>query len=260
MTILIIQIKKRAFVGPEKKPVDWVSKTEDQVNEETDNVPDQNNEQSDMDVSDNNDMEIEKGDIEEVPKEDFNVDDYDSDEMAELLAMGEVGLTKSGKNFLQEKGINKYAFDDGVDELPRWFTDDENNHNKPQTPVTKDMVREYKEQLKSIDARNTKRVVEAKARKKKQLLTKMQKAKEKAKQIASNADMSDREKVKQIQKLYKGSLSNVKPNKVYVVGRKFTGTSFPRGNVRIKLVDPRLKKDKRGLGAAERRNKKKKKK
>jgi len=255
----ITQIKKEHLLALKKKPLDWISKL-DEVNKEviSDQVnEDKNDEESDMDVSENNDMDIDKGDIDEVPKDEF---DYDSEEMAEILAMGEMSLTQSGKNYLQEKGINKFAFDDGDAELPRWFTDDENNHNKPQTPITKDMVLEYKEQLKAINSRSTKRVVEAKARKKKQLLTKMQKAKEKAKQIASNTDMSDREKIKNIQKLYKGQLSNVKPNKVYVVGRKFTGSTLPRGNVRIKLVDPRMKKDKRGLAAAEKRNKKKKRK
>jgi len=85
-------------------------------------------------------------------------------------------------------------------------------------------------------------------------LSKLEKARAKAKIIAAS-ESSEREKIRQIQKLYKGQLKRAKTNKVYVVGRKFTSKSIPTGkNVRIKLVDPRLKKDKRGKDTRERKN------
>ncbi len=54
-------------------------------------------------------------------------------------------------------------------ELPSWFVDDEERHSQPQKPVTKEEVAEYKMMLKGIDARNTKKVAEAAARKKKKV-------------------------------------------------------------------------------------------
>jgi len=239
-------IKKRKLVGPQPKPTADVKSSDNS----DDNTSDDINERDSMD-----ELTDPKIDDENMKDED-PIEDYDNEDLAELLAMGEISLKPAGMNFLQEKGINKLAFDDEGLDLPRWFTDEENNHNKPQVPVTKDQVREWKEQLKAINSRSTKKVVEAKARKKRQLLAKKQKANAKAKAIAANNDIGEREKIKQIQKLYKGQLSNVKPNKVYVVGRKFTGSTIPKGNVRIKLVDPRMKKDKRGLKAADNRKRK----
>jgi len=91
-------------------------------------------------------------------------------------------------------------------------------------------------------------------------MDRLKKAREKAKSIATNSELGERDKIKQIQKLFKGNLtSKSKPNKVYVVSRNFTGNALPRGNLRIRLVDPRLKKDKRGKEASAKRQKKKKK-
>jgi len=188
------------------------------------------------------------------------MEDIDSEEQAELLAMGELLLKPNGKQYLIDKSINKRSYDDNGLVVPRWFKEDEDKNNKPLIPVTKDMVMEYKRQLKSINSRSSKKVIEAKARKKKHLMDRLKKAREKAKSIATNSELGERDKIKQIQKLFKGNLtSKSKPNKVYVVSRNFTGNALPRGNLRIRLVDPRLKKDKRGKEASAKRQKKKKK-
>lgn len=69
--------------------------------------------------------------------------------------------------------------------------------------------------------------------------------------------MSEREKLRAIQKLYKGSLAGkVKPNKVYVVARKFQAGKVTGSNAKIKLVDPRMKKEKRAQKARDARKKK----
>jgi len=248
-----VEKKQRTFVGPEPRPKNWIEPSD----EIDDNNSENDEEQSDEidKYLDEEENDIQNGEVEEVPMEDI-----DSEEQAELLAMGELLLKPNGKQYLIDKSINKRSYDDNGLVVPRWFKEDEDKNNKPLIPVTKDMVMEYKRQLKSINSRSSKKVIEAKARKKKHLMDRLKKAREKAKSIATNSELGERDKIKQIQKLFKGNLtSKSKPNKVYVVSRNFTGNALPRGNLRIRLVDPRLKKDKRGKEASAKRQKKKKK-
>jgi len=196
----------------------------------------------------------------EVPREPVNpeelsIDDYDINDKAEILALGKLMLDNPvSRNEVMESTTNRYMFPDDGRLLPEWFKDDEDKHNKPQLPVTKEMVAKYREELKAIDSKSTKKVTEAKARKRKRYLLKLQQARSKAKAIVDSGDLTERDKVKQIQKLYKGQLSKVKPHKVYVIGRRVVSSNIPKGkNVRMKLVDPRLKKDKRGKKASENR-------
>jgi len=195
--------------------------------------------------------------FEEVPREpdeELSIDDYDIDDKAEILALGKIVHDPIGRNEFIDSTSNRYMFPDDGSLIPEWFKDDEDKHNKPQLPITKEMVAQYKEELKAIDSRSTKKVAEAKARKRKRYLEKLQKARSKAKSIVASADLTERDKIKQIQKLYKGQLSKVKPQKVYVVGRKVVSSNIPKGrNVRMKLVDPRLKKDKRGKKSSDNR-------
>eukprot|EP01125_Pyxidicula_operculata_P010101 TRINITY_DN3326_c0_g1_i1.p1 TRINITY_DN3326_c0_g1~~TRINITY_DN3326_c0_g1_i1.p1 ORF type:complete len:917 (+),score=373.04 TRINITY_DN3326_c0_g1_i1:849-3599(+) len=211
---------------------------------------------NDDDDDDMNDVGIDDSDDE---RDDLGLDpdEMDLDEKAEILALGKKLQDPKQRSQVIDSTISKYMFDD-KDMLPQWFADDESKHNKPNLPVTKEQVQEYKQMLKDIDARSTKKVVEAKARKKAQFMKKLQKARQKAKSISESSDISEREKVKQIQKLYKGQLDKVKPNKVYVVAKKGVAKSDDKkkgGNVRVKLVDPRMKKEKRARRARERRKK-----
>jgi len=86
--------------------------------------------------------------------------------------------------------------------------DDENKHNKPTLPVTKEIMRELKEQFKAVNARPIKKVVEAKARKKYKAMKKMEKAKAQATAVAANSELSAREKMRQIEKLFKGQVQH----------------------------------------------------
>lgn len=63
----------------------------------------------------------------------------------------------------------RFACSDEQWEVPEWFLDDERKHRKKPVPVTKEMVEEYKQKWKEIDARPIKRVAEAKARKKRRV-------------------------------------------------------------------------------------------
>jgi len=121
-----------------------------------------------------------------------------------------------------------------------------------------------KKNLKEIDSASTKKVAEASARKKRRIEAKVLKAKEKAARISSS-DIPDRQKVKEIQKLYKGALKKKVPtNKVYIIKGKAVQPKKDKNkkggaNLRNKIVDPRMKKDKRGLKATELRRTKKRK-
>ena len=105
---------------------------------------------------------------------------------------------------------------------------------------------QMKAQLKEINARPAKKVAEAKARKKRVAMKKLEKVRKKANAISEQADISDRSKSKQIERLYKKAAPK-KPQKEYVVAKKGVQVKTGKGKV---LVDRRMKKDlrKRGTG------------
>ncbi|XP_078600419.1 pre-rRNA 2'-O-ribose RNA methyltransferase FTSJ3-like [Branchiostoma floridae x Branchiostoma japonicum] len=168
----------------------------------------------------------------------------------EGLALGAlISTSKKRKRDIVDWAFNRYTFDD--EGLPDWFVKEEVKHSKKQVPVTKDMVAEYREKLKAINARPVKKVAEAKARKKRKTLKRLEKAKKRAEAITESGDMSDKEKVQQIKQLYKkaGALGKKKPEKTYVVARKFNAAKRPKRPAGLKgpyrVVDPRMKKDAR---------------
>ena len=121
---------------------------------------------------------------------------------------------------------------------------------------TKEMIAEEKRFLKAYNERPSKKVQEAKARKKKRLAKAMNKIKNKATVIAEQQEMSEGSKMKQIQRLYKKEKSRHKEEKRYVVSRNFNnvgGKGTPRN---VKAVDARMKKDKRIAKARAKKNKK----
>lgn len=77
--------------------------------------------------------------------------------------------TKAHRGKLEDRAYNRYAHND--EDLPAWFADDENKYNKPQMPVTKEDVQQWRDMVKEIDARPIKKVAEAKARKKRKVRT-----------------------------------------------------------------------------------------
>ncbi|OIW08719.1 hypothetical protein TanjilG_03395 [Lupinus angustifolius] len=109
---------------------------------------------------------------------------------------------------------NKYMFDD--EGLPKWFLDEEKRHRIPVKPVTKEEIAAMRAQFKEIDARPAKKVAEAKARKKRVAMRKLEKA-----------------------------TTPQRPKKEFVVGKK--GVQVKTGKEKV-LVDRRMKKDARTKG------------
>ncbi|XP_015258201.1 PREDICTED: pre-rRNA processing protein FTSJ3 [Cyprinodon variegatus] len=179
---------------------------------------------------------------------------------AEGLAIGcEIATSKKRARDLVDNSFHRFACSDEPWEVPEWFLDDERKHRKKPVPVTKEMLEEYKQKWKEINARPIKRVAEAKARKKRRILKKMEQAKKKAEAVVNTADISEREKVAQLKSIYKkAGLKKEKREVTYVVAKKGVGKKVrrPRGVKGLfKVVDGRMKKDMRGVQRKEQRTK-----
>ncbi|KAK8529927.1 hypothetical protein V6N13_102816 [Hibiscus sabdariffa] len=177
--------------------------------------------------------------------DDSSSDDSEDDDVetkAEILACAKKMLRKKQRDQILDDAYNKYMFDDNG--LPKWFLDEEKRHRQPIKPVTKEEIAAMRAQFKEINARPAKKVAEAKARKKRIAMKKLEKVRQKANNISDQADISERSKRKQIEQLYKKATPK-KPQKEYVVAKKGVQVRAGKGKV---LVDRRMKKDARARG------------
>jgi AdoMet-dependent rRNA methyltransferase SPB1 len=200
---------------------------------------------------------LQRDDIEIVPAEpvrdeedtssssgesDVSEDELDDYRKAEVLAYAKKMLRKKQREQILDDAYNKYMFDD--EGLPNWFVEDEKRHRQPMKPVTREEVAAMRAQFKEIDARPSKKVAEAKARKKRVAMKKLDKARQKADAIADQNDINELSKRKMIDRIYRKAMPT-KPQKEYVVAKKGVQVRTGKGKV---LVDPRMKKDKRASG------------
>lgn len=167
----------------------------------------------------------------------------------EELALGQMMITsRKTKRDLIDGAWNRFMFND--DNLPDWFVEDEKKSMQRVLPVSEELVDNYRKNLTEFNTRSIKKVMEAKARKKRQNKKKMEKITKKAANIMENADHTSQEKARMLKKLYKKA-EKKKQEVTYVVAKK-TGISGKRVRRpagvqgRFKVVDPRLKKDMRG--------------
>lgn len=175
--------------------------------------------------------------------DDSSSDDDDVETKAEILACAKKMLRKKQREQMLDDAYNKYMFHDD-EGLPKWFIDEEKKHMQPMKPVTKEEINAMKAQFKEINARPAKKVAQAKARKKRVAMRKMEKVRKKANSISDQADISDRSKMKMIDTLYKKAVPQ-RPKKELVVAKKGVQVRAGKGQV---LVDRRMKKDARKHG------------
>ncbi|XP_074892329.1 pre-rRNA 2'-O-ribose RNA methyltransferase FTSJ3 [Buteo buteo] len=179
---------------------------------------------------------------------------------AEGLALGSVIATsKKAKRDLIDDSFNRYSFNEDEGELPEWFTEEEKQHRRKQIPVDRQTVEAYRQRWREINARPIKKVAEAKARKKRRMLKKMEQMKKKAEAVVSTVDISEREKVAQLRRIYKkAGLAKEKRQVTYLVAKKGVGPRVrrpPGVKGQFKVVDSRLKKDVRAQKRKEQKKK-----
>lgn len=94
----------------------------------------------------------------------------DSDDIAETRALAKKMLRKKFREeAITASFTNSWANGDNEKDLPDWFVEDEAKHNIPNYNLTKDEVDEEKRLLREWNARPSKKVMEAKNRKKRKL-------------------------------------------------------------------------------------------
>mmetsp|Transcript_60321 Transcript_60321/g.155411 ORF Transcript_60321/g.155411 Transcript_60321/m.155411 type:complete len:1020 (-) Transcript_60321:45-3104(-) len=185
----------------------------------------------------------------------------DPHELAETMALGSLMVeSKKSRMELIDAAYNRWTFE-GDDGLPDWFTEEEDKFSKPELPITKELMEQFRQKLREINARPIRKVVEAKARKQKRLKKRLEKLRSTAMTLMDTPDMSQGAKARQMRKAM-AKAAKADERKVSVVsikkggGGKTDKGKVPRG-AKVKVVDKRLKSDKRGLKLAAKRNKKK---
>lgn len=121
----------------------------------------------------------------------------DSDDIAEIRALAKKMLRKKFRTETIDASYSKYAYEDDDKIMPNWFVEDEAKHHVPNINLTQEEIDEEKRILREWNARPSKKVTEAKNRKKMKLARAMSKVKSKALVIASQ-DIKEGSKMRQI--------------------------------------------------------------
>ena len=175
----------------------------------------------------------------------------------ESLALAEemIGSSKRKRDIMDE-AWNRYTR--GDEDAPSWFRKDEEKYWRKAIQVNPEALKRYREQQKELNVRPIKKVAEAKARKKKRVLQRMEKERKRAEAITDTPDMTDKEKAAQLKNLYKKSMQKQKKKEVtYVVAKKGASSQRPQGlKGKYKVVDRRMKKDNRKTKMTEKKGKK----
>ncbi|KAJ3269030.1 AdoMet-dependent rRNA methyltransferase spb1 [Terramyces sp. JEL0728] len=194
----------------------------------------------------------------ERPESDEESDDGNIIDSAAAYTLAQKMVTKSGKRDLIDDSFNRYAFNDS-EGLPAWFSQDENRHNKPTMPVTKEAVDIMRQQMRALDARPIKKIAEAKWRKQLRTQRRLEKAAKKSEGLANQEDLSEKTKLEQASKVMSRARSKGKSEKpqlkVVVAKGAYRGVQGrPKG-----MVDGTMKKEKRAMKRKEQQKNKRRK-
>ncbi|XP_043857060.1 pre-rRNA 2'-O-ribose RNA methyltransferase FTSJ3 [Dromiciops gliroides] len=178
----------------------------------------------------------------------------------EGLALGAmIATSRKARRDLVDDSFSRYTYNEDEGDLPEWFVQEEKQHRIRPLPLDKKTVEEYRKRWREINARPIKKVAEAKARKKRRMLKKMEQTKKKAEAVVNTVDISEREKMAQLRSLYKkAGFGKEKRQVTYVVAKKGVGRKVRRpAGVKghFKVVDTRMKKDLRAQQRKEQRRK-----
>jgi len=173
---------------------------------------------------------------------------------AEAMTLAhDIATGRKSRSDLLDESYNKWTLRD-VEGLPDWFLDDENNHSKPQRPITAAAAAAIKEKLRALNARPIKKVAEARDRKKFKAHQKLEKLKRKSALLVEEEGLSEKDKAGAISKMM-ANVGRKKPREKVTLLVAGSGKQKPRG--KYKMVDARMKKDLRGMKRAKKRNAKK---
>ena len=207
-----------------------------------------------------NDLSKEKSGFDVVPADplpkldtrEYNSENeaYDSDDQAQTLALATMTLRHSRRKALVDASYNRFAWNDPSD-LPDWFVDDEAKHYRPQLPIPAALVAKMKERYMQLATKPIQKVAEARARKNKRARARLAAAKKKAEAVANSSEMTEAMKLKAISKAMRGSDAK-RPGKTYVVSKK---NGSAKGKKGVKLVDKRMKNDKRSMDRSTKKRK-----
>lgn len=165
----------------------------------------------------------------------------------EELALGEQLIrSKKARRDIMDNGWHRFMFNDT--NLPDWFVKEEEIHMKKRPDVDPEVVEKYREKGKEVNVKTIKKVVEAKARRKRKVAKKLDQARKKSSSILEDEDTGSREKAKQIKALYRKAAMAGKPKEVsYVVAKKHHAQKRSQRPAGIKgpykQVDARMKSD-----------------
>lgn len=193
-------------------------------------------------------LEVASGESDSDDEDANNSDTEDEGEInskIEVLAVATAMLRKKARLSLEDDSWNRYT-DNGSEFYPSWYAAEDAKYHKPQIPITKEAAAAIKKRYRELDSRPIKKVAEAKARKKLKKAARLAKAKEKAQAIIKDPDMSVAQKISAAHKTMKKA-GDKKKEKVYLVTRQAGGVGKTKpkfhGGSRVKVVDPRMKKD-----------------
>jgi AdoMet-dependent rRNA methyltransferase SPB1 len=145
---------------------------------------------------------------------------------------------------IEDEAWNRYAHADSH-LAPKWFREEEEKYCRRNIPVRPELVKEYKQKLREIDAKPIKKELQAKARKKRRAMRKMEKVRKKVEGITTNEDLTQKEQISQIKNVYRNATKTKKKEVKVVVARKGLPAKKPTKG-KYKMVDARMKKDLRG--------------